>query len=137
LRRAPRFDFQVAMKARYFTVDEANALLPVIEPLVGELLERRARVVVSRHTLGAVLDDYHSDVGGQSATEMAAEFGRIEKLVERIQSYGCVLKDTNSGLVDFLAEMNGREVFLCWRYGEPRVAFYHELHSGFNGRQPV
>ncbi|NLF66527.1 MAG: DUF2203 domain-containing protein [Chloroflexi bacterium] len=125
------------MKARYFTVDEANALLPVIEPLVGELLERRARVVVSRQTLGAVLDDYHSDVGGQSATEMAAEFGRIEKLVERIQSYGCVLKDTNSGLVDFLAEMNGREVFLCWRYGEPRVAFYHELHSGFNGRQPV
>ena len=125
------------MKARYFTVDEANALLPVIEPLVGELLERRARVVVSRQTLGAVLDDYHSDVGGQSATEMAAEFDRIEALVERIQSYGCVLKDTNSGLVDFLAEMNGREVFLCWRYGEPRVAFYHELHSGFNGRQPV
>jgi len=125
------------MKARYFTVDEANALLPVIEPLVGELLERRARVVVSRQTLGAVLDDYHSDVGGQSATEMAAEFDRIEALVERIQSHGCVLKDTNSGLVDFLAEMNGREVFLCWRYGEPRVAFYHELHSGFNGRQPV
>lgn len=125
------------MKARYFTVDEANALLPVIGPLVGELLERRAKVVVSRQNLGAVLDDYHSDVGGQPATEMAVEFDSIEALVKRIQSYGCVLKDTNSGLVDFLAEMNGREVFLCWRYGEPRVAFYHELHLGFNGRQPV
>lgn len=125
------------MKARYFTVDEANALLPVIEPLVGELLERRAKVVVTRQNLGAVLDDYHSDVGGQPATEMAVEFDSIEALVKRIQSYGCVLKDTNSGLVDFLAEMNGREVFLCWRYGEPRVAFYHELHLGFNGRQPV
>lgn len=125
------------MKPRYFTVDEANALLPVIEPLVGELLELRAKVVVSRQSLGAVLDDYHSDVGGRTATEMAAEFDRIQTLVEHIQSRGCILKDTNSGLVDFLAEINGREVFLCWRYGEPRVAFFHELHTGFNGRQPV
>jgi hypothetical protein len=125
------------MKSRYFTVDEANALLPVIEPLVGELLERRARVVVSRQSLGAVLDDYHSNVGGLTATEMAVEFDTIQTLVARIQAHGCVLKDTNSGLVDFLAEKNGREVYLCWRYGEPRVAYYHELHLGFNGRQPV
>jgi hypothetical protein len=125
------------MKPRYFSVEDANALLPAIEPLVGELLERRARVVVSRQSLGAVLDDYQSDVGGAVATEMAMEFDRIHDLVARIQSYGCILKDTNSGLVDFLAEINGREVFLCWRYGEPRVAFYHDLHTGFNGRQPV
>jgi hypothetical protein len=125
------------MKPRFFTLDEANALLPTIEPLVGELLERRAKVVVTRQALGAILDDYHSNVGGVSATEMAAEFERIQALVERVQSFGCILKDTNSGLVDFLARMNEREVFLCWRYGEPRVAFYHELHSGFNGRQPV
>lgn len=118
------------MKPRYFTVDEANALLPVIEPLVGELLERRARVVVSRQSLGAVLDDYHSDVGGLIATEMAAEFERIKALVEHIQSHGCVLKDTNSGLVDFLAEINGREVFLCWRYGERRVAFFSRATYG-------
>lgn len=125
------------MKPRYFTADEANALLPVIAPLVGQLLERRAKVVVSRQSLGVVLDDYHSNVGSLTATEMALEFDTIHALVARIQSYGCILKDTNSGLVDFLAEMNGREVFLCWRYGEPRVAFYHELHLGFNGRQPV
>lgn len=125
------------MKPRMFTIDEANALLPVIEPLMSELLEKRARVVAMRHELGPVLDDLHSNGGSQAATEMALEFQKIQRLATRIQAYGCYLKDTNAGLIDFLAEIDGREVFLCWRYGEPRVAFYHELHTGFNGRQPV
>jgi hypothetical protein len=125
------------MRPRFFTVEEANELLPTIEPLVGELLERRARVVVTRKQLGDVLDDLHNDVGSAAATEMAVEFEKIRRLAARVQSYGCFLKDTNSGLVDFLAEIDGREVFLCWRYGEPEVAFYHELHTGYNGRQPV
>lgn len=125
------------MKPRMFTIEEANALLPTIEPLLGQLLERRARVVSMRHELGALLDDLHSNVGSLAATEMAGEFQKIQQLAARIQAHGCYLKDTNSGLVDFLAEIDGREVFLCWRYGEPRVAFYHELHTGFNERQPV
>lgn len=125
------------MKPRIFTVEEANALLPTIEPLLGELLERRARVVSMRHELGTVLGDLQSNVGSRAATEMASEFSKIQQLAARIQAQGCYLKDTNAGLVDFLAEIDGREVFLCWRYGEPRVAFFHELHTGFNGRQPV
>lgn len=125
------------MPARYFTVREANDLLPTLEPLVGELLERRARVVTTRKELGDALDDLHSNVGGQVHSNMVQDFMVIEQLIERIQSYGCILKDMNSGLLDFLAEREGREVYLCWRYGEPRVAYYHELHTGFNGRQPV
>ncbi len=125
------------MRPRFFTVEEANALLPTIEPLVAQLLERRARVVVSRGDLGDMLEDLQSDVGSATATSMAAEFEKIRRLAARIQAYGCFLKDTNSGLVDFLAEIDGREVFLCWRYGEPQVAFYHDLHTGYNGRQPV
>ncbi|MDT8305922.1 MAG: DUF2203 domain-containing protein [Anaerolineae bacterium] len=120
-----------------FTIEEANALLSTIEPLLGELLERRARVVSMRHELGPVLEDLHSNVGSLAATEMAREFEKIQRLAARIQSHGCYLKDTNAGLVDFLTEIDGREVFLCWRYGEPRVAFFHELHTGFNERQPV
>jgi len=125
------------MPARYFTVQEVNALLPELEPLMGQLLERRARVVTTRKQLGDALDDLHSNVGGREASQLAQEFVVIERLVHRIQAYGCILKDMNSGLLDFLAEREGREVYLCWRYGEPRVAFYHELHTGFNGRQPV
>lgn len=125
------------MRPRFFTVEEANALLPAIEPLVGQLLARRARVVVTRKELGDMIEDLSSNVGSAAATEMASEFEKIRRLAARIQSYGCLLKDTNSGLVDFLSEIDGREVFLCWRYGEPQVAFYHELHTGYNGRQPV
>ncbi|MFW6069364.1 MAG: DUF2203 domain-containing protein [Chloroflexota bacterium] len=125
------------MPARYFTVQEANELLPELEPLVGELLERRARVVAMRKQLGDTLDDVQSDVGGPVQSQMVQDFMAIERLVHRIRSYGCILKDMNSGLLDFLSERDGREVYLCWRYGEPEVAHYHELHTGFSGRRPV
>lgn len=104
---------------------------------MGRLLEQRAKVVRDREQMAAVLDDLHSNVGGPVASEMAQRFVVIQRLVKRIQSYGCVVKDMNSGLLDFLAKIDGREVYLCWRYGEPRVAHYHELHTGYNGRQPV
>jgi hypothetical protein len=60
----------------------------------------------------------------------------IEGLIDEIKAYGCVLKDLNAGLLDFLAERDGREVYLCWRYGEDKIEFYHELHTGFQGRRP-
>jgi hypothetical protein len=50
---------------------------------------------------------------------------------------GCVLKDMDQGLVDFLTRRDGREVYLCWRYGEERVAYWHELQAGFAGRRPL
>jgi hypothetical protein len=68
---------------------------------------------------------------------MAREFLIIEQLLEKIQAHGCFVKDMNAGLVDFLAKRDGRDVYLCWRYGEPQVAHYHDLHTGYNGRQPV
>lgn len=125
------------MPPRYFTVEEANEVLSEVEPLMGELLRRRARVVAARKELGAVVEDLQSDVGGPVASQLVQEFMAIEQLVRKIQSYGCVVKDMNAGLLDFLSERDGREVYLCWRYGEPQVAFYHELHTGYNGRQPV
>lgn len=125
------------MIPRYFTVEEANELLPTIEPLLAEVLERRARVVRSRDTIEPILDDLHSNVGGPVASEMVREFVIIERLLEQIQSHGCFVKDMNAGLVDFLAKIDGRDVYLCWRYGESEVAHYHELHTGYNGRQPV
>ena len=125
------------MIPRYFTVQEANELLPTIEPLLAELLDRRARVVRSRDKIEAIVEDLHSNVGGAVASEMAREFIIIEQLVEKIQGHGCFVKDMNAGLVDFLAKIDGRDVYLCWRYGEPRVAHYHELQAGYNGRQRV
>ena len=125
------------MIPRYFTVEEANELLPTIKPLLGEVLERRARVVRSREEIAPILEDLHSDVGGPLASEMVREFMVIEQLLDKIHAHGCFVKDMNAGLVDFLAKIDGRDVYLCWRYGEPEVAYYHDLHTGYQGRQPV
>lgn len=125
------------MPVRHFTVEEANDLLPELEPLMAEVLERRARVVTARKELGPAFEDLHNDFGGSVASSLVKDFMAIERLARKIQSYGCVVKDLNAGLLDFLSEREGREIYLCWRYGEPQVAFYHELHTGYNGRQPV
>lgn len=125
------------MTTRYFTVEEANSLLPEIEPLMARLLERRAKVVRQRREISDILEDGTSDVGGAVPSALVQDFIVIERLVRRIRSYGCIIKDVNTGLIDFLSERDGREVFLCWRYGEPRVEFFHELHSGFLGREHV
>jgi hypothetical protein len=125
------------MITRYFTLEEANALLVEIRPLMRQLLERRAKVARMRDQIVLLVQDYHLDVGGAVASELTIDFITIEYLTDKIQSYGCVIKDLNGGLLDFLTERNGREVYLCWRYGEDRIEYYHELHTGYNGRQHV
>lgn len=125
------------MTIRYFTIEEANALLPQLRPLMSELLNRRGKVVEARHELVPILKQPHQDVGGPAASEIVQDFIIIERLAKKIRSFGCVIKDLNAGLVDFLSERDGRDVYLCWRYDEPGIEFYHELHTGFNGREPV
>lgn len=122
---------------KFFTVDEANGLLVQIRPLMGELLERRDRAVTMSQAMDGFWEPPQSDRGSLSASRLAQEFGRIEALIKQIEGFGCVIKDLNGGLLDFLAEMNGREVYLCWRYNEDKIAFYHDLHTGFGGRKPV
>lgn len=125
------------MGAKYFTIEQANALLPKLEPLMGELLQRRARSVQLGRQVSELLRRQHVDIGGPILSELALEFAAIERLLTRIREMGCVVKNLEGGLVDFLAKIDGRDVYLCWRYGEASVAHYHELHTGFRGRQPL
>ena len=122
------------MSTRYFTLEEANRLLPILQPLMAELLEKRARVVREYKKIEATLNDLSLDVGGPIASALVLDFQAIETLINQIQKHGCVIKDLNVGLLDFLAQRNGRDVYLCWRYGEDKIEFYHELHTGFMDR---
>jgi hypothetical protein len=61
----------------------------------------------------------------------------INGLIERVSNLGVEVKDLEMGLVDFRAEREGREVYLCWKLGEERVSYWHELHSGYSTRQPL
>lgn len=125
------------MPVRYFTIEEANALLPTIKPLMADLMERRAKCARLGRSVAELLRQLHVDIGGPVLSELAVEFMVIESLVSRIKETGCVVKSLEGGLVDFLAKIDGRDVYLCWRYGEESVAYYHELHTGFRGRQPL
>jgi len=136
LQQASRFWF-FKMATRYFTIDEANAILPEIKPLMAQLLELRAKTVRLSQQLGDLLERPHVDFGGPIPTELAQDFEVMENLLHLIRSYGCVVKNLEAGLIDFLAKIDGRDVYLCWRYGEPRITYYHELHTGFPGRRPI
>ena len=125
------------MSLRYYTVEEANVVLPELEPLVGRVLELRARLSHDSRAIEALSVAPGSDLGGPLFSRLTVEVGEIEELIERIQAYGCVLKSLEAGLLDFLCERDGRDVFLCWRYGEPAIGYFHEVHSGYQGRRPI
>ena len=61
----------------------------------------------------------------------------LRKLAEELSSFGCELKDPDRGLIDFLSLRDGREIYLCWYLGEERINYWHYLHTGFAGRQPL
>lgn len=125
------------MPTRYFTVEQANALLPTIRPMVAALLEARQRIVDVQPELWPVLEKAVGNGGSAKAAAVLTDFEIVDKNVKAITALGLEMKDVNSGLVDFLAERDGREVYLCWRYNEPKVAHWHDLEAGFAGRRPL
>ena len=125
------------MRARYYTTEEANALLPTLRPIVAGMLEARQRIVEAQPELWPMLEKAVGNGGSKKAGAVLADFETIQKAVKTIEGYGLQLKDLNTGLIDFLSQRNGREVWLCWRFDEPSVAHWHDLDSGFAGRQPL
>jgi hypothetical protein len=122
-------------ECRYFTLDEANAIVAMIRPLLGEILEIRRDILAMRPSVWPVVEKAAGNGGSKEASELAREFQRVDELVREIIVTGAELKDLNSGLVDFLALRDEREVYLCWRYDENEIKYWHELEAGFAGRQ--
>lgn len=124
------------MDERLFSVDEANALLPTLLPLLERLQEVQQRLA-DRALLQRLRTAAAGNGGGVAAREVMStgdEFGRI---TAEIESLGVVVRDAASGLVDFPAERDGDAVYLCWRVGEDAVGHWHGRDSGFMGRQPL
>ena len=82
-------------------------------------------------------DDLYSEELAQTQNELEAEEEKLQSYVAELKSLGVELKSDEIGLCDFRSMMNGREVYLCWRLGEPQVMFWHELDAGFAGRQAL
>jgi hypothetical protein len=61
----------------------------------------------------------------------------VNRLIERVQEMACELKDIEQRLIDFRTEREGREVYVCWKLGEPDIRWWHELDAGFADRRPL
>lgn len=123
--------------ARYFSVEEANALLPRVRSIMESIQATRQRIIDALPEVQPIFEKAAGNGGSKKAGEHVEDFKKLERGIEAIQNLDIVVKDVNSGLIDFPALREGREVFLCWRYDEPDVAFWHDLHTGFAGRQPI
>ncbi len=131
---------------RYFTVAEANALVPQLERRFTQVMQLRVMLrscYEQLEKLGEPPDEESlaRTTGPAPLQSARARFRALmEALTEElhaIESVGVAIKDADSGLCDFLGLRQGREVWLCWRYGEKRIEYWHELDTGFSGRQSL
>lgn len=130
---------------RFFTVEEANALVAALEIEFGRLAQVRTELAPLIESLGGadvaveiLQEDAAPPLGREAdAKELERLANEITAAVERVNDLGCLVKDLEAGLVDFYSIADGEAVFLCWQYGEPAVAHWHGLDEGFGGRQPI
>jgi hypothetical protein len=129
---------------RLFTVEEANAMLPLVRAIVTDLAKLSKDVVERRERLGylqANREQRKGDVYSDEVAEIEAELERdtqqLYDYVEELRQLGVEPKNGPEGLVDFPSLVDDRVVYLCWRLGEPEVLFWHDLDAGFAGRQPL
>ncbi|HTN51608.1 MAG TPA: DUF2203 domain-containing protein [Anaeromyxobacter sp.] len=130
---------------RFFSVEEANGLVPTLVLEFGRVARARAELGPVIEALGGAepaSEILHSDAdpppGGEAAAaRLHALADEITSAVERLNGLGCLVKDLERGLVDFYAMQDGEPVYLCWQFGEPAVAHWHGLEEGFAGRREI
>ncbi len=122
---------------RLFTLEQANALIPQLDELFTELIALRNELVEQARALGEFGEKVPHDGGGHRANQYVINLQHLSALLETIHALGCEIKDLQAGLVDFPADRDGRIVYLCWKRGEKRIEYWHELDTGFAGRQPL
>ena len=117
-----------------FTVDEANALLPDLRRSLQLIRESRDRVLAGAERIRQTAA---TNGGGAEGKDYWEALSVLRSEVEAITGLGIVLRDADSGLVDFPSRRDGRDVWLCWRPDEERVGFWHGPESGFSSRRPL
>jgi hypothetical protein len=132
------------IKRRLFTVEEANAMLPLVRAIVMDLSQLSKDVVERRERLGNLTAnrehrpaDFYSDEVAEIEAELERDTQQLYGYVEELRQLGVEPKNGPEGLVDFPSLMDDRVVYLCWRLGEPEVMHWHDLDAGFAGRQSL
>jgi len=122
---------------RHFTIAEANEALQGIKPLMVEIRAIREDIVTHQTEIWPAVQSSAGNGGNPTLSRLVKSFDRLDELLHIIQDAGALVKDLNTGLVDFPAMREGQEVYLCWQDGEQRIEYWHEIEAGFSGRQPI
>ena len=124
---------------KIFTVEEANRTLPLVSRIVDDLVREHALWEdkvreFELATVGSSPDhpDAIAELLQLEAQRLATD---IEGYIAELNDLGVICKGMGTGLVDFRGHIDGREVFYCWKLGEPSVLYWHEIDAGFAGRQ--
>lgn len=136
------------MSRRYFTLTEVNDMIPRLESRLRRMLQLHVQIRDTYTRLAELghpprEEDFSLEPEGatpevtQGLAELRALIDALNADLEALRAEGCVVKDIGSGLVDWYAKKDGRDVFLCWKLGEKSVDWWHELETGFAGRRPV
>jgi hypothetical protein len=117
-----------------FTIDEANAALTDLVPLLETLRDAQRAMAERQDEVQSSATGNGGGGAGKEFLEASQEAGRA---MAEIDALGIIVRDPEAGLVDFPAERDGDEIFLCWRLGEDTVGWWHPTDTGFSGRQPL
>jgi hypothetical protein len=131
--------------SKRFTLWEAEGLLPQIREWMREAVGLKAEFDEAQQVLqalnerimvmGGIIVDRKRVVEAKARRQSAGE--QIQAILENLHESGCLVKDLDTGLVDFPTLFRGQEVYLCWKLGEPAIRFWHGVQEGFAGRKPV
>jgi hypothetical protein len=119
---------------RIYSVEEADALLPALRERLVRIRDARRTMFDSAELVRARVE---RDGGGAAAPGYWEAQATLREEIERLAREEILLRDPETGLVDFPGERDGRRIWLCWRLGEDRVAHWHEVDAGFHGRRPL
>ena len=135
------------MKTKLFTVEEADKLLPQVRRLLREMRACRDRVEklekekaveeLSWLQPDGTVSPKAKDQLARLDAEQKQQASSFEKLLREMTLLGAQLKDLDDGLVDFLTPRGEDLVYLCWKEGEDRISYWHDMQSGFAGRRPL
>ena len=130
---------------RYFTLREAESLIPEVKGCLESAISAKARIgaidgemqeLTSRiYMLGGI--EVNPDHVARRNLERVSLVKSVEESVKRIQRCGCLVKDLDKGLLDFPALLNGVEVYLCWKLGETKIEWWHSTQEGYSGRRRI
>ncbi|HZZ73662.1 MAG TPA: DUF2203 domain-containing protein [Pirellulales bacterium] len=130
--------------AKFFTVEQANAALPLVRAITRDvaalsldLLERKQRLAAIASQHRRQTNDPYSQELVQMEQDLAADTERLKEYIDELHALGVEPKNGPEGLVDFPAIIDGRPAYLCWKLSEPEILYWHDLETGFAGRQSL